>query len=111
MGDPFDDEKVLINEIFPLTTLYDQEPLQEGVNEGSNTTAEVPGQPISSGHLLKISKSDSESCSDSPGSHTLGSSTSGSDYLDSDLVKVAIERLSIDDISVLILDKIIYMLS
>jgi hypothetical protein len=97
--DHFDDEKISVNDIFQLATLFDEASLDEGDSEGSSAV-DVPGHPISNPHLLKISKSDGEGSSNSPGSHTLSSLSSGSDYLDSDLVKAAIERLKIDDIPV-----------
>ena len=91
-----------MNDIFQLSTVFDPESFEEGEN-GSSPTAVVPERQISKPNLLKIPKSNGDSSSSSPGSHTLSSLSSGSDYLDSDLIKAAIDRLNIEDPQVIII--------
>lgn len=96
----FNDQKMSVNDIFQLATLYDDVSIHE-LENGSSPMGDIQGPPILNPHLVKMSKSDGESSSNSPDSHTLSSFSSGSDYLDSDLVKAAIERLNSDDTQVL----------
>ena len=85
-----------MNDIFGLSTVFDPESFEEGVNS-SSPTAEILEQQTAKLNVFKIPKSNGDSSSTSPGSHTLSSFSSGSDYLDSDLVKEAIDRLGIED--------------
>ena len=92
------------SEIFQLTTNW--MPILEGEIEDSSIIDDQT-QPPSNPRLIKLSRSDGESYSNSPCSRTdsldyRGSVGSGGDYLDSDLVKAAIERLNIDDSPVII---------
>jgi len=95
--EPYDGEKI-INEsdLFQLQTNW--LPIMEGENEDGSSDISQQSRPIANPLLSKLSKSDGESSSNSPGSSVAQSSLgSGSDYLDSDLVKAAIERLNFED--------------
>ena len=98
----FEDAKIPVNDMFGLSTVFDPESFEEGVNS-SSPTAEILEQQTAKLNVFKIPKSNGDSSSTSPGSHTLSSFSSGSDYLDSDLVKEAIDRLGIEDPQVFII--------
>lgn len=91
-----EDGKITMNDIFQLSNVFDPGNFEEG-EKGSSPTTEIPERQISKLNVLKIPKSNGDSSSTSPGSHTLSSLSSGSDYLDSDLIKEAIDRLGIED--------------
>ena len=109
-AESYDEDKV-INEsdLFQLQTNWI--PIMEGENEDTSSDFSNQGRRISNPHLLKLSKSDGESSSNSPESSlALSSLGSGSEYLDSDLVKAAIERLNLDDSQVIHKTKFSYMI-
>ena len=97
----FEDAKISLNDMFGLSTVFDPESFEVGVNS-SSPTADIL-EPQTAKLNFKIPKSNGDSSSTSPGSHTLSSFSSGSDYLDSDLVKEAIDRLGIEDPQVFII--------
>ena len=95
--EPYDGEKIMNeSDLFQLQTNW--LPITEGENEDESSDISHQSRPIANPLLSKLSRSDGESSSNSPGSSVAQNSLgSGSDYLDSDLVKAAIERLNFDD--------------
>ena len=86
-------------DVFQLSTLYAEASLDDGEGEEAALLrmTNEDAQPMTNPDLLKISKSNGESSSNSPASYTFSLLSSESDDLDSDLVKAAIERLDIED--------------